>query len=289
MSSKRSDHKRLIEDLWNSEEVYYDLAQKGSVDFTGNTGLQIIQQICHQSHRILDCGCGEGQKLSMMSPQNGVSFGVDISQLALKRAKRFPEIRLVAADLENLPFADQSFDATYSAYVIEHVQNPESVLKEMIRVTKSNGYVMVIAPNYGSPIFPSPPSQVRTRFRTRGIRRLFQTHLDMFRLRSENLNWDRVQPLPTKAGEHKMDWDTTVEPYLHTLIKYLNAQRLKIIDYSSQFEMLNIPPILQRDTLSVNKSELLVRLLSHLIQRLAGHNIPPYRYFGPVCFVVAQK
>ena len=146
-----------------------------------------------------------------MLPQNGVAYGVDISRLGLKRARRFSGIRLVQADLENLPYLDQSFEASYTAYVIEHVQNPERVLNEMIRVTRRDGYVMIIAPNYGSPLFPSPPSQVQKRFRNRGIRRLIRTHLDLFRLNTNHLRWDFVQPLALETGKHESDWDTVVE------------------------------------------------------------------------------
>jgi ubiquinone/menaquinone biosynthesis C-methylase UbiE len=43
---------------------------------------------------------------------------------------------LVVADAEHLPFKNNAFDYVYSNHVIEHVSNPEVMLREMVRVTK---------------------------------------------------------------------------------------------------------------------------------------------------------
>jgi SAM-dependent methyltransferase len=285
MPSKDDEHAYLVDGLWNSRSIYYD-AMEGSVEgFDGNAGLQDIQRICRQARTVLDCGCGEGRKLASMLPKEGAAYGIDISRLGLKRAKRFSDIRVVQGDLESLPFLDQFFEATFSAYVMEHVANPERVLDEMIRVTRPNGYVAVIAPNYGSPIFPSPPSQARRRFRDRGIRRLLRTHLDLFRQHVGSLRWDSVRPLVMEMGRYEMDWDTTIEPYLHTLVKYLHGQGLNVIACSSQFEMIPQPPMSFQVLLSSNVLGLFVRFLRFL----ANRGIAPYKYYGPVCYAMAQK
>lgn len=51
---------------------------------------------------------------------------------------------------EAIPFPDNSFDICYSSNVLEHVDDPQKVISEMIRVTKSGGIIQITVPNYGS-------------------------------------------------------------------------------------------------------------------------------------------
>ena len=83
MSLKQDNaHKNLAENLWEKENTYYDLAEESSKSISSNPGLEIIQETCRQSSYLLDCGCGEGQKLDLMKSENGFAFGVDISSLS---------------------------------------------------------------------------------------------------------------------------------------------------------------------------------------------------------------
>ena len=52
--------------------------------------------------------------------------------------------RVINAVAENLPFEDNTFDFIFCYTVIEHVQNVEMAIEEMIRVTKKNGYIYYI-------------------------------------------------------------------------------------------------------------------------------------------------
>ena len=51
---------------------------------------------------------------------------------------------------EAIPFPDSSFDIAYSTNVLEHVDDPQKVINEMVRVTKSGGVIQIVVPNYGS-------------------------------------------------------------------------------------------------------------------------------------------
>lgn len=57
---------------------------------------------------------------------------------------------IIKGRAEKLPFKDESFDLIYSTNVLEHVQNPEMVLKESLRVLKRGGYLQFVIPNYFS-------------------------------------------------------------------------------------------------------------------------------------------
>jgi len=57
---------------------------------------------------------------------------------------------IVSGKGEALPFPDNSFDICYSSNVLEHVDDPQKVINEMVRVTKSGGIIQIVVPNYGS-------------------------------------------------------------------------------------------------------------------------------------------
>src|SRR3989338_477154 len=51
---------------------------------------------------------------------------------------------------EHLPFENSSFDIVFSTTVLEHVESPETVISEAIRVCKKGGIIQIAVPSYGS-------------------------------------------------------------------------------------------------------------------------------------------
>lgn len=101
---------------------------------------------------VIDVGCGDGGLLELVQKDSWYT-GVDISptQLAsfrqvLKESKR-NHVRLVHSDVSKLPFPDQSFDLAFACDVLEHVLEPEKVLKEIQRVVKKDGFIIFSIPN----------------------------------------------------------------------------------------------------------------------------------------------
>jgi SAM-dependent methyltransferase len=85
--------------------------------------------------RALEVGAGSG--LLQDTVQRYV--GIDVSS----RAKRFFHKPFVEASATALPFADDSFDAAWSIWVLEHVPNPEQALSEMRRVVRNGGCLLL--------------------------------------------------------------------------------------------------------------------------------------------------
>ena len=91
---------------------------------------------------ILDVGCGTGALCSVLHEAGFSVTGVDPAQNMLAVAKRQPEnedIRFLQADaLEQLPFADKSFDLSIASYVAHGLQKSErmKLYAEMRRITK---------------------------------------------------------------------------------------------------------------------------------------------------------
>jgi SAM-dependent methyltransferase len=97
--------------------------------------------------RILDVGCGTGANLELLT-EFGEVEGVDISQEALSfcRERGFTNVRHGAA--ERLPFADGSFDVVTALDVIEHLDDDLGSLKEIHRVLRPGGRVLLFVPAF---------------------------------------------------------------------------------------------------------------------------------------------
>jgi SAM-dependent methyltransferase len=95
--------------------------------------------------RVLEVGIGSGENLAFLPPGWDV-FGVDIARTQLHEClRRCPALagHLAWAEAEVLPFADNTFDASYSVGGFNYFRNHEQSLREMCRVTKPGGPVVV--------------------------------------------------------------------------------------------------------------------------------------------------
>jgi len=94
---------------------------------------------------LVDVGCGTGDLWRATKDRFTRCIGVD--------AVRYPdlprEIAFERADLDRdpLPIADGAADVTAAVEVIEHLENPRAFLRELVRVTKRHGWVVVTTPN----------------------------------------------------------------------------------------------------------------------------------------------
>lgn len=96
---------------------------------------------------LLDIACGTGQLLSLLSRGHSKATlaGIDASEKMLARARqRVPHVLLKKGDVHHLPFEDASFDYVVSTEAFHHFDDQEKVLREMKRVAKKNGNVVII-------------------------------------------------------------------------------------------------------------------------------------------------
>jgi hypothetical protein len=162
----------------------------------------------------LDVGCSEGYFLNVVRERfGGQAWGVDLSTVALKKARERYGLPVAAADATRLPFADGSFDLVYSTEVIEHVLDPDLMIAEMRRV--SRGSVVVTTPISVSEDEHEPDYELKeeghvNNFDPATVRRLFGDEADLGSFRCNAtlaliVGAGRRMPAGVRDGFYKLD------------------------------------------------------------------------------------
>lgn len=140
--------------LTNPEVLFQHLALESAVIAT----LRKVTGLNRSDSRILDVGCGSGVGLARFL-QLGFSpdqlCGIDILADRIEEAKRkYPNIRLVCDDASSMPFAPGEFDLVLESTMFVQITDEQlahGIAHEMLRVTRANGYVMLVDWRYDKP------------------------------------------------------------------------------------------------------------------------------------------
>ena len=94
--------------------------------------------------KVLDAGCGKGRiAAALVARARGLEVtGVDLSEEMLRHVPR--EIPTRCGSLLNLPFPDGAFDGAYCVEALEHVGNPQGSVRELCRVVRPGGRVVIV-------------------------------------------------------------------------------------------------------------------------------------------------
>ena len=96
--------------------------------------------------RVLDLGCGRGD-VGRWKPNASVQvYGIDSDADMVSSASRFEHAQVLDLEKEKLPFDDAFFDAVLAKDILEHLQKPWVFLKEIRRVLKPGGRLLVSVP-----------------------------------------------------------------------------------------------------------------------------------------------
>src|SRR5262249_39119510 len=97
--------------------------------------------------RLLNAGCGN-RDITPFALENGVSEVIDYDI-----SSDLP--RAVIGPLEDLPFFDAEFDSILCNAVLEHVRSPDPIMRQMCRVLRPGGHLIVSVP-FLQPFHPCP-------------------------------------------------------------------------------------------------------------------------------------
>jgi SAM-dependent methyltransferase len=100
--------------------------------------------------RILENGCGVGMYVEHLSPFGGEVIGLEYDlERATEAGENSPNI--INAAGEFVPISSWTFDLILSHEVIEHVQDDQAAVREMVRLLKPGGRIALFCPNRGYP------------------------------------------------------------------------------------------------------------------------------------------
>ena len=124
--------------------------------------------------KIVDVGCGDGFFLYLLSHLT-VKLnltGSDSDKRILTIAKKNlgkKRIRLVYEDATNMPFPKNNFDKAIMTEVLEHIEDDKKALREVYRILKPKGILIITVPSYNFPFLWDPINWI--------LQNLFGTHI----------------------------------------------------------------------------------------------------------------
>jgi len=137
----------------NYYNTYWNRSQANqwfpSVKNTINQNEQrIFEKYLVNGARIIDYGCGDGERYGQLLKQAGYKYvGCDISVAAITHAKQQGILAHLLNSEGKTGLESSSFDFSICYEVLEHVMDPELCLQEIHRLLKPTGYLTVSTPN----------------------------------------------------------------------------------------------------------------------------------------------
>lgn len=147
-----SEHKSIYTE-GTGEPTYLDIQAEAGISkhMGGYAATDALHRLCHleEAQEVLEVGCGIGVGPAYIAKRFGCQvMAVDISEKMLswarQRARRegvADRITFRKADVCELPFNDDRFDAVIVESVLAFVKDKETAIQELIRVTKPGGYI----------------------------------------------------------------------------------------------------------------------------------------------------
>jgi len=119
----------------------YDARYCRFVTLTNEQHLRLLNSLVFDG-KALEVGVGSGHLLSRLEEAR-LAIGLDVSHQMLLIARRRGQACIRANAAAPLPFPDETFDLVYSFKVLSHVPYIESVIRELVRVTKPGGHLVL--------------------------------------------------------------------------------------------------------------------------------------------------
>jgi len=134
----------------NVKEIYNEKHSKNTFGHAPKRIYEWILEILgvESGNRLLELGCGNGRFLYEAEKKGVLTYGIDISCVAIKKVKKIcTSSRVLVSYAENLPYKDGYFDYMVALGSLEHFMDPYQALNEMARVLKPKGRIFALVPN----------------------------------------------------------------------------------------------------------------------------------------------
>lgn len=129
----------------------------------------------YKPKKILDAGCGRGFYLKVLSFYSFPKeiHGIDINNHYLNVARQIcndKRVIIKQANIYSLPYPKNYFDLVIASEILEHLNDDLKALKELKRVLKLNGYLLITVPNFNFPFLWDPINWL--------LMKIFKTHIN---------------------------------------------------------------------------------------------------------------
>jgi SAM-dependent methyltransferase len=259
--------KRRLQEFWNAQQLYWDLSSAGKCVESPNR--ERAASFVRSGDSVLDVACGTAANAAWLKDRCRY-FGVDLSVTALQQPVH-PSLKLACGDADRLPFRTESFDAVIATYVVEHAVEPVETLKEMFRVVRRGGKVILLGPAWDFPFwFPNS-------LRSRGQSRAWRLRYSLGRLWRQLLGWwlgrlpfEQVDDPDAFHYEFIYDADAVYIVWSYEVIRLVKRWGHRLVHWEVDDRLLGDNPI--------------VRFVKLCLIRL-----PTYRHAGNTILMVFEK
>ncbi len=265
--SSASRLKQRLLEFWNSQQLYWD-AMTDEVSANSPHRARAASFIPEGS-RLLDVACGSAANAQWLKPR-GAYFGSDLSESGLRRVRQ-PGLRLACADVEALPFAEASFDAAISTFALEHAVRPVRMLREICRVVRRGGRIVLLGPSWDLPFWY--PNALQSKAGKPGWRRSYAWKRFAGQLRG----WLLGQ-LPFLIIEEP---DALSRPFVHDADAVYVVWSYEVIRQMRRWGLRLVHGEVDDRMLGFSAPVCLLKRLLYLL--------PPYRYAGSTVLLVFER
>jgi len=133
---------------WDDRYAQEHVAGKDADEFKQQDIWPLLEKHLEKGKRYLDARCGIGGWTIFLNDQGFTADGIDTYARTVRALTEYnPDLHVKVADVTRIPFADNTFDGVLAIGALEYVENrvPDA-LKELARVTKPGGWVLIEVP-----------------------------------------------------------------------------------------------------------------------------------------------
>jgi len=130
--------------------VVYDEKRTPISNYPSKLAVYLINRFkIEKGAKLLEIGYGRGDFLEAFQNSGLDCHGVDICSHSL-RNERFFKVKCADAAKDKLPYDDGAFDVVYHKSLLEHLGDPDNLMKETFRVLKPGGRIIILTPDWVS-------------------------------------------------------------------------------------------------------------------------------------------